>query len=167
MEPKKDIPDFDVDALDLEVFSTSIPPKNSKKQSNLVNLLNKTYTKTALTLTLLLFLFVSTFFIASRVAQPSFTTSSASLGYIPQAIIEIPKSVNVRSCSDVNTETEGSTFLKSFCRGDWCSYQISKDGCEKVDVVIVEDELLSEISGRDGNPDCKWIETESVCEPIY
>jgi hypothetical protein len=167
MEPKKEISDFDLDSLDLEVFSTTAPRKIAKKQSRLVDLLGKTYTKTALTLFLLLFLFGSTFFIASRVNQPSFTTSSADVGYIPMAQIDIPQPVGVRSCSEVNYESGEITFLQSYCRGDICINQVTEQTCEELDAVVLENGTLSEENGQDGVPDCVWVEEESSCKPKY
>ena len=167
MEPKKNIPDYDLDAPDLEIFSTTTPVKVPKKSTGWQNLLNKTYIRTGLTLFLLLFLFGSTFFIASKIDKPSFTTPSADIGYIPQAQIDIPVSTGIRGCSELDYEIEDATFLQSFCRGDSCTNQSNRDVCESIDVVVLEEGFLSENTGQDGTPDCIWIEEESVCKPGY
>lgn len=171
MEPKKDFSKYDLDSLDMEIFSTASPQVSTKvkKHSPWQELLNKTYIRTGLTLTLLLFLFGSTFFIASKIAKPSFTISSANIGYIPKAQIDIPQPlqpVNYKSCSEINYENK-TTFLFSFCQGDICANQTDKETCEDIDVVVLEDDILSEVSGQDGIPDCVWEEESSVCKPKY
>jgi hypothetical protein len=167
MEPKRNISDYDLDAPDLEIFSSTTPAKVPKKPTGWQDLLNKTYIRTSLTLFLLLFLFGSTFFIASKIDKPSFTTPSADIGYIPQAQIDIPVSTGIRGCSEINYEIEDATFLQSFCRGDFCTDQSNGDVCESIDVVVLENGILSEVSGQDGISDCIWIEEESVCKPGY
>ena len=171
MEPKKDISDFDLDALDLEIFSSTYPT-TTKKRLSWQDQLNKTYIKIGLTLFLLLFLFGSTFFIASRIAKPTFTTSSADVGYIPQAQIDIPSLPTstpqaAKSCSDINNATNSATFLHSFCQGNICNSQSNKETCESIDVVTLKDGVLSEESGQDGILDCVWIEEEAICKPKY
>ena len=169
MEPKKDIPDYNPDSLDLEIFSTTNPQNQPvvKKHLRWQEFLNNTYVRTSLTLTLLFFLFGSTFLIASRVSKPSFTTPSADVGYIPQAQIDLPLSTGIRSCTDVSSENEVSDFINSYCQGLFCAEQTDKDDCESVDVVILENDVLSEVSGQDGIPDCTWIEEESTCITKY
>ena len=167
MEPKKDNPDFDLNAPDLEIFSTTTPGKSPKKKSRLVDQLDKTYVKTSLTLFLLLFLFGSTFFIASRVSNPAFKISSADIGYIPQAQVEIPKSTGVQACSEINYDPGEINFLQTYCQGDICAGQSEKESCEAVDVVVLEESYLSEESGQDGISDCIWVEEETACRPRY
>jgi hypothetical protein len=167
MEPKKDGEDFDLNALDLEIFSTEFPKKSVSKPSVSTMLLSRTYIKAILTSTLLLFLFVSTFFIASRTQEPTLTTSSANVGYVPQAQIEIPKSVGVKSCSEVNYDSSELTFLQSFCQGNSCIHHDTKEDCENVDVVLTENGNLKEESGQDGVADCVWIIDTTSCKPKY
>ena len=73
MDPKKNVLDYDLDAPDLEIFSNTANPAKPSKKTNWHDLLSKSVVKTSLTLSLLLFLFGSTFFIASRVKKASFT----------------------------------------------------------------------------------------------
>lgn len=174
MERKKDILDYDLDSLDLEIFSDTIRHKAVRKKSLWQDFLNNSYVKTGLTLLLLLFLFGSTFLIASRIAKPSFTTSSADVGYIPQAQIEIPfiptntpQPAAAKNCSEVSYDAGETTFLHSFCRGDICDSQPDKETCELVDVVVLKDDILSEESGQDGIVDCVWSEEEAVCKSKY
>ena len=167
MEPKNNIPDFDLDAFDLEVFSNTFPQKKAKKHSFLINLLDKTFVKTVLTLALLLFLFGSTFFIASRIKEPSFTTSSADIGYIPQAQINLPEPIGIKACSEVSDTSEEQTFLQSFCAGEICIGETEKEACESIDVLLIENGVLSEVAGQDGISDCVWIEEEVSCKPKY
>jgi len=167
MEPQKDSEDFDLNALDLEIFATEFPKKLTKKPSSLALLLDRTYVRVILTSSLLLFLFVSTFFIASKTQEPTLTTSSASVGYVPQAQIEIPAPVGVTSCSDVVYGASELTFLQSYCQGDTCIHQDTKEACEAVDVVISENGNLKEESGQDGAADCAWVEQETSCKPKY
>ena len=167
MEPKKNISDYDLDTLDLEIFSTNTSRNIPKKHFQWHEFINKSYIKTGLTLGLLLFLFGSTFLIASKINKPIFTISSADIGYIPQAHIDIPQLTGIRSCSEVSYEEGDTTFLHSFCQGNICESQPDKETCEEVDVIVFKNGILSEESGQDGIADCIWIEEESVCKPKY
>src|SRR3990172_5121149 len=105
MEPQKGSEDFDLDAPDLEIFSTS----------------------------------------------------SANVGYVPQAQIEIPESAGVNNCSEVNYESSELIFLQAYCQGDFCIHHDTKEDCENVDVVLTENGNLKEESGQDGVADCVWV----------
>jgi len=178
MKPKKDIYDFDLNASDLEIFSTTTTQKTSPNKS-LRDIANKTFTRTLLTLFLLLFLFGSTFVIASRMTNQSFTTPSADISYIPQAHIDFPEipadtiqptppPVIIKSCSEINKDQDIRSFLHSFCLGDVCQSQSTKEACESIDVLVLqEDGYLSTKSGEDGIIDCVWNDSKSICETRY
>lgn len=169
MEPKKDILGYDLDSPDLEIFSDLLPSVNrAKKIPWWQNLLNKTYIRTVLTLSLLLFLFGSTFFIASRVKGPAFKTSSANVGYIPKAEIDIPilQTPKYKACSETIFDPEEVSFLNSYCNGNFCSNNQEKETCEAVDVLVIDNGFLSEETGQDGIGDCIWTE-EETCIPLY
>ena len=167
MEPQKGSEDFDLDAPDLEIFSTEFSKKSVNKPSVSTMLLSRTYVKAILTSTLLLFLFVSTFFIASRTQEPAFSTSSANVGYVPQAQIEIPESAGVNNCSEGNYDLSELTFLQAYCQGDFCIHHDTKEDCENVDVVLTENGNLKEESGQDGVADCVWVSEATSCKPKY
>lgn len=167
MEPKKDILDYDLNSPDLEIFSDLVSSaKRANKTPWWQNLLNKTYIRTTLTLSLLLFLFGSTFFIASRVKGPSFKTSSADAGYIPEAQIDIPQLKKYKACSQINLSSDEISFLNSYCSGNFCNNNQERDTCEAVDVVVIENGFLSEETGQDAIADCTWTEDET-CVPKY
>lgn len=167
MDPRKDVSNFDFDSSDLEIFSDIVPTrKTTQKQAAWKKLLNKTYIRTVLTLSLLLFLFGSTFLIASKVKNPSFKTSSANMEYIPKAEINIPQTQKYRSCSEANFQPKKINFLNSYCKGNFCTNHQEKEICESTDVLIIKDGFLSEETGQDGVGDCLWTE-DGKCVPKY
>jgi hypothetical protein len=168
MDPRKDISNLNLDSPDLEIFSDIVPrDKSAQKKSSWKDLLNKTYTRTGLTISLLLFLFGSTFFIASRVKSPSFKTSSANVKYIPKAEINIPQTPKYKVCSETNFAPEEVSFLNSYCQGFFCQNHQDKEACESTDVLVIKGGFLSEETGQDGISDCLWLDEEASCEPKY
>ena len=167
MHPRKEIDNFDLEAPDLEIFSSTIPLKTTPPKAARGKLTNTTFGKFVLTLSLLLFLFGSTFFIASKMTEPSFKISSADIGYLPQAVIDMPQIKAIKSCSEITYLTESADFLNSFCRGDFCINNKSKSSCEAVDILSLKNNFLPQEGGEDGITDCVWIEKGSLCKPKY
>lgn len=167
MEPWKGDEYFDLNSPDLEIFSTGLPKQAAKKTTNLLLILDKTSVKATLTFFLLFSLFVSTFIIASRIQKPTFNTSSANVGYVPEAQIDLPKTSLIKSCFEVIHNSNEPAFLQSYCQGETCVYEESREGCESVDVVVIENGNLRQDSGQDGVSDCVWFEEETSCKPKY
>jgi hypothetical protein len=72
-------------------------------------------------------------------------------------------------CKNIQSDTQELTFLQAFCMGSMCLGK-TKTECESIDVVTSENGFLSETSGKDGTPDCFWIEEApplNQCQPKY
>lgn len=72
-------------------------------------------------------------------------------------------------CKNLRFEGDELTFLQSYCAGDMCFPEGTKEDCQRVDVVRIEEKGLSETNGKDGIGDCIWDEkaTLNQCRPRF
>jgi len=99
---------------------------------------------------------------------------SFSLSTTPDQIAQVVTNLKFletfKGCKDIREEKSVSPFLQSYCSGEVCSQEKTKEICERLDALKIEETGLPESSGKDRIRDCVWVESESPpnqCRPRY
>lgn len=89
---------------------------------------------------------------------------------IDQVLTNLKFLETFKGCKDIREEKDIAPFLQSYCSGEVCSQQKTKETCGRLDALKLEETGLPESGGKDKIRDCVWVESESPpnqCRPRY